>query len=428
MFRIKRKYLLIPYLTCLLSESVLSADVDYYMGFSVANYSNFNLVQDSLAEDENAFSLNAGANILEDTANLYVNIDASVRSIKYSKNIAPDENVLNLLADSVWRIQPGQFEWVFTDSFAQTAIDTTASDTVLNRQNVNALSTGPNYIIRLNSRNNIQLEARAENYSFEENLDNNRFSMAARLIHNVNSALTVTLNDQAEITNFEDNVNIDFHRNDIFLGINYTRGLNTVEAEYGITKISNDDAADFDEDRYALSITSARTRSSNIRLTYEHLLSDTGSQILNLANGDFTEDGTNGTAANDIFVTDLFRFQHVSNLSMGNVIFELSSSTTEYRLNPVLDEKINAAIISGVWNLHGADSISYNFSFAQTEYLDPSLDREDEDRIVSFIYFHAIQRNLSIDFEAASIDRLSTIESESYEDLRFIMTLTYNSL
>jgi len=428
MFRIKRKHLLIPYLTCLLSETVLAADVNYYMGFSVANFSNFNLVEDSLAEDENAFSLNAGIRVLEDTANLYVNVDASVQSIKYSNELAPDENVLNLLADAVWRIQPAQFEWVLTDNFAQTAIDTTASDSVLNRQNVNALSTGPNYIIRLNPRNNIQLEARAENYSFEENLDNNRLSLAGRLIHNVNSSLTVTFNDQAEITNFEDNINTDFHRNDIFLSVNYARGLNTLDAEYGVTKITNDDAADLDEDRYALSFTSARTRSSNIRLSYEHLLSDTGSEILDLVIGDSSNDATNGTAANDIFVTEAFRFQHISNLSSGSVTFELSSTTTEYRVNPVFDEKINAAIISGVWNLRGSDNVLYNFSFSQNEFLDPSTDREDEDKLVSFTYFHAIQRNLNITFEATKVDRLSTIDSESYEDLRFIMTLTYNSL
>lgn len=427
MFRIKRKYLLVTCLTCLFSESSLAADVNYYMGFSVGNFSNFNLVQDSLAEDENAFSLNAGTRILEDTANLFVNIDASVQSIKYGNELAPDENVLNLLADAVWRIQPGQFEWVLTDNFAQTAIDTTASDSVLNRQNVNALSTGPNYIIRLNPRNNIQLEARAENYSFEENLDNNRISLAGRLIHNVNSAFIVTLNDQAEITNFEDNVNTDFHRNDIFLSVNYARGLNTLDAEYGVTKITNDDEADLDEDRYALSFTSARTRSSNIRLSYEHLLSDTGSEILDLVVGD-SNDGTNGTAANDIFVTESFRFQHLSNLSTGSITFELNSVTTDYRLNPVFDEKINAAIISGVWNLRGADNILYNFSISQNEFLDPSTDREDEDKLASFTYFHAIQRNLNVTFEATRVDRLSTIDSESYEDLRFIMTLTYNSL
>jgi len=428
MFRIKQKYLLLPCLICLSSESVLAADINYYMGFSVANFSNFNLVQEPLAEDENAFSLNAGIRIIEDTANLFVNVDASVRSIKYANELAPDENVLNLLADTVWRIQPGQFEWVLTDNFAQTAIDTTASDTVLNRQNVNAFSTGPNYIIRLNPRNNIQLEARAENYSFEENLDNNRVSLAARLIHNVNSAFTVVFNDQAEITNFEDNVNIDFHRNDIFLSVNYARGLNTLDAEYGISKISNDSAADFDEDRYALSFTNARTRSSSIRFSYEHLLSDTGSQILDLSFNDSANDAANGTAANDVFVTDLFRFQHFSTLSTGSITFELNSSTTEYRLNPVFDEKINAAIISGVWNLRGADNILYNISYLQNEFLDPSLNREDEDKAVSLTYFHAIKRNLNITFEAERVDRLSTIDSESYEDLRFIMTLTYNSL
>ncbi len=424
MLGIKQKYINLFYLSGLMSNSVVAADVDYFLGVSAAHFSNFNLVAEPLAESESSLNLNIGAGISEDSANLFVDVDASLQSIKYQNELAADENVVNLLADIIWRIRPGQYEWILTNNFAQTAIDTTASDTVNNRQNVNALSTGPNYTIRLNPRNDIRFEARAENYSFEENLDNNRVSLAGRWIHNMNSALIVTLNDLIESTNFEDNINIDFNRNDVFFGVNYERGVNTFDAEYGVTYINNDGSADFDGGRYALAFTNARTRSSSIRFSYENLLSDTGNEILNLT----ADDSVNNTVANDIFVAESFRFQYLNTLSTGNISFDISSLTTEYRINPVLDEKTTAAFLSGVWNLSGADNIFYNIGISRNDFLDPSFDREDEDKTATVTYFHSIKRNVNINIEVAKLNRVSTVESESYDDLRVIMSLTYNSL
>lgn len=426
MFRIKQIIILL--LLFSISLKVSAADVSYFAGVSIGHYDNLNLENEPV-DDDFSTSYLAGITVAEDNVNLFANIIATGESISYKNETAADENLGSLLAEINWRIKPGQFEWVLTDSFTQTAIDTLASDTPTNRQNVNVFSTGPNYIVRINSRNNLQFEARAENYSFEENTDNNRLFLAGRWSHDVNSSLTITLNNEAESTRFEDDiVNTDFERNDVFLELNYANGLNTVDAEYGFTHVSNENIQDIDESRYLFSMTNARTRTSSIRLAYENILSDTGSEVLDLTSGSSGTDTSVGSAANDIFVDESFILQYFKNVSSGNTVFEINTTKREYKRQTNLDEKETMALISGTWNLQRADNLLYNIEYINTQFLDPSFDREDDDKIYSITYFHRIKRNVNINFEVTSQERISSIQNESYEDLRMILSLNYTSL
>lgn len=424
MFRIKQLYwLIIVIVTPLQSFAV---DLRYSAGVSVGNYDNINLVSQP-TESETSYDLNGSLSMFEDAANLFVNLSTDIQVINYQKDLADDETRLQLRSDIIWRIKPGQFEWVFNDNFTQSVIDPLGSDAPSNRQNINVLSTGPNYTIRFNPRSNLRIESRIENYSFEVNTDNNRGFLALRYLHNMNSAVTISLNNEGEITRFDDSINnIDFNRNDVFLGFNYARGLNALDAEYGITHITNEGSPDLNTDRYLLTFSNQRTQTSSINFTYQRLLSDTGSNVLNL-NGD--QDLTNlvDSVGNDIFIDENYRFDYLKSLSGGSVSFGLYANDRGYRGSPTLDENSDGAYITFLWNLQRNSSVNFNLRGVNTYFSDPATNREDTDKSYSATYTYGLRRNMNISIQATGRDRLSTQITESYDDLRIFISLNYTS-
>ncbi|MFK5950008.1 MAG: hypothetical protein QM500_14690 [Methylococcales bacterium] len=424
MFKFYIKYLI--FILLAFPPGLFATSFDYNVGVSAAHYDNVNLEHEPIS-DETSGSVYTGLTIFEDNASFYTSLDANISTTNYHDDVALDENVAELYANIIWRIKPGQFEWYLDNTFTQTAIDTFESNAPSNKQNINVFSTGPNYIIRMNAKNNLQFEARVENYNYEENLDNNRAFLAGRWFHNVNSSLTVTVNDEAESIRFDDDINIDLDRNDIFLSVDYLRGVNTFNAEYGYTHISNKNIQDIDEDRYLLSFSNARTRTSSIRVTYENILSDTGSEIAGTNLNESIDESLNNTAANDVFVDETFSFQLFNTLSNGKFTFEVNATDREYRRQTELDEINKVAIIKGFFNLSRANHLAYNLTYITTDFQDPSFEREDEDYIYSLIYSHKVRRNINISLEVTSAERISTLAEKSYDDLRFIMSLNYTS-
>ena len=138
--------------------------------------------QNIATESELAQTLRGRVSVIENTANLVMNVDASLESTHYSNNQLADVTTGQMLGNALWSIRPGQLEWYVSNIYTQTAINPLSSNTPGNRQNVNALSTGPNYYMRINSRSQLALESRAENYAYENaDTDNNRAFAAARL-------------------------------------------------------------------------------------------------------------------------------------------------------------------------------------------------------------------------------------------------------
>ena len=400
----------------------------YRAGVAFGSYDNVNLVSEP-TEQEFSQSLNAGVRVFEDSSSLYANFDANFSTFNYKNDIAADRNYGQLLANIIWRIKPGNFEWIFDNNFTQSVIDPLESNSPANRQNINVVSTGPNYIIRLNPRNNIQMEVRAENYSFEESEDNNRVASAVRWLHNVNTALMVSLNNENEIARFKSGPeDLDFNRNDLFLGINYSRGLNVIFAEYGVSSVKNENINDISSDRYFLSITNTRTQTSSIELDYENYLSNTGNQVRGLVPDDGGDAPPIDSVANDVFVNEQFRLQYNESINNGVIRFNASTGTRRYERFTDLDIDVDGLGINALWYMHRNSSFILDARYLQTDYVDPGSGRSDEDRIYSLEYRYRIKRNISVSILTSSLERISTIEDRSYEDVRIFLSFNYFSI
>jgi len=414
------------YLLIFYSSYSIAADVRFNVGSSIIHYDNVNL-EVTPDSDEVSTSLNGGIKLSEDNASFTSRLDAQLRVINYHNNIVNDESNANIISNNLWRIKPNQFEWYIADTFTQTAIDSLGNDSPTNRQNVNVFSTGPNYIIRINSTNNLRFEARAENFSYEEGTDSNRLFIAARWGYDLNSAINITVNDEATTTKFTDDTVSDYNRNDVYIGVNYLRGLNTLNAEYGYTRINNEQTEDFSGGRYALSFTNVRTNTSSVRFIYENILTDNGTRILKSTDETLDEFGDN-TSVNNIFVEQVYKARYMKALSNGELALELGVTNKDYELQSNLNQKDKVARFNGAWNLKRTNKIIYSIRYVDRIYQDPLFNRIDEDYEYSVGYLHEFMRNINLNIQAISKERISTIESEEYQDLRFILSINYSTL
>jgi len=196
--------------------SVDAADFSYSAGVLLATHDNINRlnplnplqVQDPIKR-ESSYTLRAGLSLADEAPDYSVSIDGNVRSTNYINNLAADRVSGDMVANLLWKIRPGQFSWILNDTFTQSAIVTLENDRPSNRQNVNIISTGPDYSMRFNATNKISFSARLESYRYESkqtNRDNNRGKFLARWTKQLNSRLNISINDEAESVKFSDNV------------------------------------------------------------------------------------------------------------------------------------------------------------------------------------------------------------------------------
>jgi len=417
------------------SMSINAADVSYSVGLLLAQYENVNRVR-TPADSETSYTLIAAMTAIEEAADYSVFIDGNIRSIDYIGDIAPDRVTGDLTANLIWKINPGQFDWILDDTFTQTAINPLLNNSPGNRQNVNIFSTGPDYTIRFSATNNLTLSGRIENYLFENSnqqilasANSNRATLSASWSRQMNSRLNLSINDDASAVRYRDNQLFNnYDRNDVYLRMNYSSGLHTLDAQYGFTNVRNDLTDNIQYDRYLLAVSRASTINSSIRLSYQDIATDTGTQLAQSNSAGSTSGSVSTLASNDIFVDETLRAQYIKAEISGGVSLDIYSRDRTYRRQSIFDEESEGVILTGNWNLEQGHSIVYIASYINTLFVDSSINREDDDYIYSVSYNHRLRRNLSMSASVISSERESTTAQFTYDDLTFTLGLTYSSL
>lgn len=427
---------IIALLSIFASMSINAADVSYSAGLLLAQYENVSRLQNPAANQKNetSYTLIAAMTAVEDAADYSVFIDGNIRSTDYINDIAADRVTGDLTANLIWKISPGQFDWILDDTFTQTAINPLDNKAPDNRQNVNIISTGPDYTIRFSATNNLIFSGRLENYLFENNnqqifasANNNRGTFSASWSKQMNSRLNLSINDDAAIVRYRNDQLNSYDRNDVYLGVNYSSGLHTLDAQYGFTNVRNELTDNIQYDRYLLAVSRASTRNSSIRLSYQDIATDTGSQLAQGATAGSGGGSISTLASNDIFVDETLRAQYIKTEITGGFSLDIYSRDRTYRRQSFLDEESEGVVLTGNWNLNQGHAIVYRASYINTLFVDTSINREDEDYIYSISYNHRLRRNLSVNASVISSERESTAQF-SYEDLAFTLGLTYSSL
>ena len=145
-------------------------------------------------ESSAAFALGGRILYEETTRRLDAQVNGDLDYVAFTQESADDQVVGNLYGNATFGIVPERFNWVLTNSYGQGRFDLTAPSSSINSEGINFLSTGPDLIFRLSSRDFARLYGRYANSWYEESLgDNSQYGGGLTLGRNLDADSTVSL-------------------------------------------------------------------------------------------------------------------------------------------------------------------------------------------------------------------------------------------
>ena len=421
---VKFFHFLIIILAC---SQVKAADVSFGLDFILAKHDNVNLDLIS-AGDEWVNTITGTIGVIENSSNLIADVNASVSVLNYKNDPSQDTTELDLALNTLWIVNPNRFEWLVSDVYTQTLINPLLSDSQSNREDINIFTTGPNYYLRLNSRHNINFDARFENiYYSSTNGDSDRISTALGWEYRVNSTLTNSLIAEFATLDYKDNTLNDYGRNDLFVRVAYQRGRNRFIAEAGVTKLEFESQDDFSEPRYLLSIQNQRTVNSDIFLEFSHRISDEATEIIDDALDPLADSATPTSVGTDIFLEDNINIRYNKTTNRFGFFAEIEGVKRNYATQDLLDIHSFQVSIQPTINFSQTASLNLEAMQITTLYDNSILDREDVDTTYILSYNNSFSRNLRWSLSVETEQRKSTVPLNDYEDNRILATLSYRS-
>lgn len=187
--------------------------------------------------------------ITTDRPKLDADVAAHLEYRHYLDDTFDSEVVGGVNAFMAYSFIPERFIWVVEDNFSQISSDITAVDTPDNRENVNFLSTGPDFTIGLTSRTSVQLSGRVSDAYYEEReTDSQGLTGSVALIRQMSDASSLSLNGSTSETDFDEEVFSDFRIDSGFLRWQTVTERTSLILDGGYNRVSQDDEFNLIED------------------------------------------------------------------------------------------------------------------------------------------------------------------------------------
>ena len=405
-----------------------ATDLNYSLALENRYFTNVNRVNDPVS-DEQLRTLAGEVSISESSSFVQADLRSSYRIRDYLNDLQEDENLAQLNANILWLAYPGRLEWLLTDVYTQVAINTLDRAIPSNRQDVNILTFGPNYFVRLNSVNTINIEGRLIGQSFENNADNKRVASAVRYIHNLNSHLNLALNIEGAVVKFDDPASdSSFDRNDLFFNALYSRGGSQIGIEFGYVDIDIDSELidKSTESRYRLFIESLRSNTSSLNLELSKNVVDRGSRIANS-----NEQAANGalldSLENNLSIITNSALGYVINSDSVNVAISVSKQLNEGTVEQLFDSNSNGLNIRTSWPATRGDLVALDINARNRDFVNQPIIRKDQDRTYALSYTYRARRNINLNYRLSSIELDSTDDNLDFKDKRFLISVEYFS-
>lgn len=413
------------------SSIVFAIDLKYDLAMSLSGDDNADLVLKP-ANDEWIQTIKGTVYIVETSANLIANFKVSLTTNKYRNNQSKNSTIGNLSGTGKWIIQPNHLEWFLSEVYTQTVLDPLAPNIESNRQDTNAILTGPNYYWRLNANNNVNVEARIGSVNFENKIgDKTNVSTALRWLYKVNPKFNASLNSEISVVDYVENETNDNTQKSLFLGADYVAGRNIYKAEAGITQIDYTQKENQSGPRYLFSLKNQRTRNSSIQLTYQQNISDIGTKLIsNLSNLDVPETAVNDsevTSLSDIFTEDNIDLTYRKTSESIALVLSASDRKQTYNENNTLNRVVRRYSIKPTYHLSQISSIGLEAIKSITLYKDSAPRIEDVDYFYRLKYSYKLKKNIALNLNVESLKRESNDPLRDYKDNRVILTVKYSS-
>jgi hypothetical protein len=359
-----------------------------------------------------------------DSRRLTADVVADVSYVDYLDDTFDSEVLGNAAANVQLGIVPERFIWVIEDSFGQIRSDIFAAPTPRNREDVNVLSTGPDFLTRLGNRNLMRLSGRYGRTDYEESLlDQESVGGTLSFIRELSGASSVSLN--GEVTSYEYSESTafsDYDRRSVYLGYEMQGARTTLSAQLGYTMVDFG-AQDSDGLLVRLDLTRRVSSTSALSFGIGSSFSDAGDafrQAQRLRPGRNDTQPTIATA--DAFRRDFVNVGWEWERHRTNLGLTAGYTSESYERQPELDREYYTAGAHIGRQLGRSVNVNLNARF-EREKFDNGFD-DDTLRVGAEWYWEA-GRHVVFALRGYHYDRTSSDATTEYDENQAWLTVGY---
>lgn len=371
--------------------------------------------------------------VMQDTRRFSLTSTADLEYLDYQTN-AYDGVVGNLSGVAKVRLVPDRFEWLFQDNFGQVLSDPFTPDTPDNRRNINYFTTGPDFLLGLGNANKATLSGRYSSVNYENKatnnnayIDNDRYSAAVGLLHELSAVSQLSLELESEKINFANDAPVaDYDQKQAFLSYQLKGSRTTIETDAGYAEVSG---ATVDDSSYLarFSIERKSTPYSTISLRLGHEFSDVGASFRLQQTLQPTGLQAQSTTQNsNPFITEYINVGWQLNRQRTSVGLDLSYFDDSYEKQPSSDQTrvVGSVSVSRLITPNLRLLLAGNYSKADPKQISNTVGSYHElDETLGLSW--QFSQHLACDVEYGHYDRSSSLTVGSYEENRGWLRLRY---
>lgn len=415
------------------AKDLEASQFDYNLRYRAEYSDNVTRIPDEReGQSELINSAIAGFSFLENTSTFNARVIGSATYSHYYNNLFENQTTFSLDAYGEAYVVQRTLSWVAADGFRRLQVDPLLPDTPANRQNSNAWATGPNVYLRFGAVDTVSVEGRY-GQSWVENLDidNDRYSYAARWAHRVTARGTFSLNYEHLDVDFENDVaNADIARQNYFFRANIRDARNDLTFDLGRTRIDRDGYPPNRNWLIHLTVSMQPDTSSRIGVHYRREYSDTGGELLPAATSSQATTGSGALSlAADVVASepfyledaDLYYTRQASTFPWTTRVFYRD---IDYEVSPT--DRQERGLLLDVRYLFSSTGYVQLLTI-YTILLYDQMMREDKDSNIGVTFAYRMTSNLQASLNFLRFGRRSTAPGQDYTDDRVGLTITYSS-
>jgi hypothetical protein len=236
--------------------------------------------------DEEMVTVGAGIAFDYQGRRLESNILGSLAYLEYLDDTFDSELVGNVAFDTSLHFIPQRFSWQIEDNFGQVRRNPTEPNVPTNRENINYLSTGPDFTLPIGDRTAVLIGARYSDAYYEESdADSESVSATLALMRSLTRATRLSLNVSGESTEYDAIPGVEFEEYEAYVNYTIEAARTTLAFDVGYTELRFDDES---SDGYLARLTVARQlgRASMLTFSAGREFSNSADELRRLQSGD----------------------------------------------------------------------------------------------------------------------------------------------
>ncbi len=377
---------------------VLAGELAYGAGYFLAHESNVTQVPANPVP-EWIQSLIAGFAYRQNTVDFDARLLAQLERRNYLHNTFSSNTGVYLNGAAVWAISPQRLVWRAEEIYREVRLDVTTPDVPSNRVAVSSLSTGPDFTLRLDSRNSSEFGARYE-------------------------PTRVTFQDPVSFANFL--------REERFLRYDAGLSLTQVRIDVGTSRLTRAGAEEVNGRLARLTMTYRPNSQSTLGFQLANQYSDTASDLLKGVTAVTVADSGSlpvfppsiDVITGDVYYSRLSELTYVNRGGRMDYSLRALARHVDYQVQN-LDYDLRLGSFAWTWRLTGATQIIAYTEYLTRKFLD--FDQLDTERNTNVTLNFGVNRNVNLLLGVGRLERSSTASQANFLDWRATVFLSYSS-